>query len=520
MQFSEKYDFLKDDYSKRLKLAEQIEKAETLSERNRLKAEYKQKFHGEEYIDTKSLEKRKKHNKELNNNQITLEIIKTVLEHPDDIEKEYAKYFANENSGIYKTNPNNKKGRNKQPSIFGPTKFVASKVIEVAKLYLASIPLISQIKGAYGKYTTGDAYADAELSKNGIMKDINIYPSRVHQNYDPNNPKILRTCYLYKGDCINDNKIFDHYDTAKINLEFDIEKLLDRKMYTNNDVDRYKCSNKQYHPKVSDIFVVKNEQLYIDSKKFEKINRHPEIHADTFIITDSFKNEILKKFEKITDHNLKCVEKNSIDKIFIDMLLHTVDIKIDKKNYQYQIENFTPKDFKNIFKKIMLQENIKNIHIYEKSCFYNNELIEVLAGLIKETGFDGNIIVRRNKFYNKKFGTSKEITFKMKDTNNMKKYDGIKENIFTTTGEEYILCNKEGCKCITENEAREIMGGSYKQNLDFNKKHGLGDEQAHKKCQLRMNLINKKYFHNHKNMSNKTCNINNSVKDCTGVTMP
>ena len=163
-------------------------------------------------------------------------------------------------------------------------------------------------------------------------------------------------------------------------------------------------------------------------------------------------------------------------------------------------------------KKIMLLENVKTLFIQETSCFHNKELIETLEKLIKETGFNGNVIVRRNKNYDKELIFCQEIDAERLNRNTTKNIF----NSYSSSGYEYIVCNKEGCKCITENEAREIMGGSYKQNLDFNKKHGLGDKPANPKCQPEMDEINKKYLSKNIGIKNNVAESNDEFKEVIG----
>ena len=167
-----------------------------------------------------------------------------------------------------------------------------------------------------------------------------------------------------------------------------------------------------------------------------------------------------KNFDKLLQ-NIK--DKKDIKVLNIDLSMHV------EPDNEYYFSNLKPEDFKGVFEKAM-QSGYNKLYITEASCFNNKELLETLTNVAKNNGYCGNIIIKRNSKYDKvQEMTSEFFRDKINKIFYKPEFVHIKDDI------------KDGkINCISENDARKILGGSYLDNLKYNEAHSLDDNVPNK----------------------------------------
>ena len=150
--------------------------------------------------------------------------------------------------------------------------------------------------------------------------------------------------------------------------------------------------------------------------------------------------------------------KKDIEVLNIDLSMHV------GPDNEYYFSNLKPEDFKGVFEKAM-QSGYNKLYITEASCFNNQGLLKTLTNSAKKNGYCGDIIIKRNSKYDKKLEMTSEF---FQDQN------GFKINkIFYKP--EFVHIKDGKISCISENDARKILGGSYLENIKYNKAHNLND---------------------------------------------
>ena len=318
---------------------------------------------------------------------------------------------------------------------------------------------VKTTKDPCSKYKIGDLY-DARISN---KTDVDFY--------DNNPTKILRKGCTYRGAIINDD-LTAHPDTTLIDLNFDIHPMTRQQPpETNNfqgmEGDRYsQCSNDH----ITDYKLSKNDVDKSSVKIKSGIVNGERKYYPCYTLSNTDKKRIISAINKDIDRAIECTKNNpSIKTIAIKYVNHR------SAGGDYEI-NLTPGNFKDKFAEIMKLN--KNIYISEFSCYYSDHFPAMISELLKENpNYKANIILKRNRLYDKNvqgYKESMELYYP-----NGKRTFGFNELLVEP---EYLVFNNQEKKCITENEARKILGGSYLYNLVYNKSNKLGDEEPTQKC--------------------------------------
>ena len=261
------------------------------------------------------------------------------------------------------------------------------------------------------------------------------------------------------------NEIIPHSDVIKTqfttNMIIDQNKKnwCDDKIYK-DDVRKSICSaeNDRYHPCSAGLYCLCQEDrrpreiIYLDEDTIRKK------------WNDQDKNNILAKVKKNFSNLLKCAENSNqkTDTFAFDFVVHSVP------GGKYDITNLRPQDFSDIFEKAM-QSGYKKLYITEGSCFNSGDMIDTLTNVAKNNNYCGDIIIKRNSKYNKEFDYSTESSQDRK----------LENTIWHMP--EFVHIKDGKISCISENDARKILGGSYLDNIKYNEAHNLGDEVRNKK---------------------------------------
>ena len=320
---------------------------------------------------------------------------------------------------------------------------------------------VKTTKDPCSKYKIGDLY-DARIS-NKIDVDF----------YDNNPTKIFRKGCTYRGAIINDD-LTTHKDTTLIDLNFDIHPMTRQQPpETNNfqgrERDRYsqQCSNGD----ITDYRLSKNDVDKSAVKIESGIVNGERKYYPCYTLSNTDKKRIISAINKDIDRAIECTKNNpSIKTIAIKYVNHR------SAEGDYEI-NLTPGSFKDKFAEIMKLN--KNIYISEFSCYYSDHFPAMISELLKENpNYKANIILKRNRLHDETAESYKE-SMELYYPNGERTF-GFNELLKEP---EYLVFNNQEKKCITENEARKILGGSYLYNLAYNKFNKLGDEEPTQKCE-------------------------------------
>ena len=305
------------------------------------------------------------------------------------------------------------------------------------------------------KYKIGDNHGG--LISNEIKKSCTI------------GHEVCRTGCTYQYKVINDD-FFTHYDTVLIDLNFDTDPITDKRPYNYQGIESYRyhqCSNdapQNYRLSKADVdkSIVTPELGKVDGK-----NEYFEMST----LSDTDKKRIIDKYNNDINNTIECIKNNpSVTTIAVKYVNHRTP------NGHFQL-NIFPSDFKGRFAEIMKLN--KNIYISEFSCFYSDDFPAMISELLRENpSYQGSIVLRRNRLYNQglqKFLESGQIPIDSSGGRGFSFNDIV-------VNPEYLVFNSKEKKCITENEARKILGGSYLYNLDYNKMNKLGDKEPTQQC--------------------------------------
>ena len=261
-----------------------------------------------------------------------------------------------------------------------------------------------------------------------------------------------------------------HNDVVKFKVNFDHEMIKKMKKkpsninpteYVNPDIVEFTEQKRYDTCSQSGYFLYKRQ---LDGKmpkniKREKINGHTHLTLD-----ENDKKEILKEVNNKYKKLKQCLLGKNVDTIAFEFIWHA------SEDSTPAYTNLGPKDFSNIFKSAM--KDFKKIYVTDAICLNVPDMIDTLKAIAKENNYSGDIIVRRNGQYDKKFLCGFEID-KFGNTNSI--YFSP-EFVHIKNGEE---------KRISENQARKILGGSYKENLKYNKSHKIGNVIRNKELNKR-----------------------------------
>jgi hypothetical protein len=178
------------------------------------------------------------------------------------------------------------------------------------------------------------------------------------------------------------------------------------------------------------------------------------------------KKQIIEGVKKKLSSGLKCASNKNQkpDIVAFEFLMHR------NQDGKYGVVNMKPQDFSELFEQAM--QSYKKMYVTEGSCFNSKDMIETLTNLAKKNKYCGDIVVRRNSKYDKGF----DFTHEYSD------WQATKANRIWHMP-EFVHIKDGKINCINEHQAREILGGSYLKNKEYNEGHGLGDEVLNKnKC--------------------------------------
>ena len=337
------------------------------------------------------------------------------------------------------------------------------------------------------KYKIGDEY-DQYIS------------NKTEVDYCYNNPKkILRKGCTYANAIINDY-LYPHEDATFIDLNFDILPMMngDKYNFQGEEGVRYnKCSNYGSH----NYRISKNDfDKSIETREYAMRNGK-QGYIPTYTPKEIDKKRILSNYYNDIDKAINCSKNNpNVNTIVVKYVNH----RTPKGKYQFGI---VPGDFKDKFAEMMSLN--KNIYIQEFSCFYGEDFPKMIMDLLKKhPNYKGNFILERNSYYNKDLQGYKESGQFQNQYG--KRFFAFNELL---QDGEYLVFNNKGMKCITENEARKILGGSYKKyNLAYNHYYKIGDDLPTKQCNNTIERY-KKYFGLANNVNKKQMKKCNSKFD-------
>lgn len=214
------------------------------------------------------------------------------------------------------------------------------------------------------------------------------------------------------------------------------------------------AKNNRYNKCSQEVNTIKSMQAIHDNNgKIEHIKLFPDS-----------KKALLSKIDKENKTFDKCVRdnKDNIKIIKIDVNAHR---EADGKFY---LSNVEPKDYKFVFERAMTS-GINTIYVDENSCYHSDHMIEQLMQSIKDTNYNGIVILAKNAAHQH---MSTNVYEKMQ-------VDGkTVYNQYSISGKEWIYITKDETKCITENEARTTLNGSYLDNVTINNLLGIGDKKG------------------------------------------
>ncbi|MBR1428874.1 MAG: hypothetical protein IJ590_01325 [Rickettsiales bacterium] len=303
---------------------------------------------------------------------------------------------------------------------------------KLSKLALPAYTMISNLNGARGFYKkdNGIYSQDGELIRQGNFD---------RSGYNFINPEII-----------------DHKDVVKFDI--DIAPTSGENTWCNVEKNRY-------HPESMSGYCLNDDSsgrppfpknlpnATVGTKIRKNGIDHMELSEENRkYIIESAKNNFDKLLQNIKD-------KKDINVLNIDLSMHR------EPDNEYYISNVTPEDFKDIFEKAM-QSGYNKLYISEISCFNNKELLETLTNVAKNNGYCGDIIIKRNSKYDKKLEMTSEF-FR----------DKINKIFYKP---EFVHIKDGKINCISENDARKILGGSYLDNLKYNEAHSLDDNVPNK----------------------------------------
>lgn len=211
-------------------------------------------------------------------------------------------------------------------------------------------------------------------------------------------------------------------------------------------------------------------------------------HAIKCKLSDKDKQTVIDGYKKYLEQKIEKIKNdNSVKTI---ALKYTND-RGDNGEYAFPVY---PKDLKPVFLKMM--DTGKNIYIKEFSCYHNEDFPELISELLKECpNYNGNFILQRNSKYKSILNVYPEVNFVLDKHN-----DAHMMSNMVMHNAEFIVFNKKEIKCISENEARGILGGSYIDNIKLNNRFNIKSaSKRYKQC----SKIIQKYI-NSSNIQEKT----------------
>lgn len=227
-----------------------------------------------------------------------------------------------------------------------------------------------------------------------------------------------------------------------------IEQYDNRMLLNNQGVEEqmrynHKCIDTGYDYKLT-VGTLKKCKFY--DKKATKCKLSNKDNND---IVNGYKKYLENKIEKIkNDNNIKTIA------------LKYINDRGKNGDYAFPV---VAKDLKSVFLKMM--DTGKNIYIKEHSCYYSEDFPKLILELLNErSDYNGKFILERNAKYNKVVDALAEVNFVFDKNKNL---EGLKSNKVLQNS-EFILFDRTQIKCLTENEARETLGGSYLKNKEIN----------------------------------------------------
>lgn len=318
------------------------------------------------------------------------------------------------------------------------------------------------------KYKIGDQYNGAI----GNTTDI---------DYMNDNTTIFRKGCTYRGAIINDF-FFPHRDTTLVDLNFDIHPMISQpqKMYNFQGEEHHRYTQCSTTP-TKNYRLSKNDIASCTIKKVNVMQDGKNKTALLFHLSDSDKQRIIDSYNKGIDDAIECTKNDPSIRTFA---VKYVNHRTPNGVYDF---NLVPSDFKDKFANMMKLN--KNIYISEFSCYYSDDFPSMISELLRENpNYQGSFVLRRNRSYDK-------IVTGHIESGLLHYTNGNKEFSFNEVMEnpEYLVFNKKEKKCITENEARKILGGSFLYNLAYNKMNKFGDKEPTKQCKASLDKYQQCY---------------------------